>query len=1461
MKPRLTFRRTVVLAALIAALFSTPKLVFAACNPPANEGDVAYSSASHTLQYCNGTSWILMGSNSPISFGTLTSPDFCTATGSTGIQCTTAPTGTGNVVLATSPTITTPTLSGTVSGGTFSGGAWNGTVIGATYGGTGINNGSNTITLGGNVSTAGSLTTVGAYGITLTAGATTSLALPASGTVVATATVSPAQGDILYYNGSAWTDLVHGTSGQYLQTQGASANPQWATVTVGTGSLTGVVQVANGGTGDTTLAAGSLLLGNGTGAVATLADVATGSVLISGGSGSNPSYSSSPTISGANITSLNGSNIASGTVSASYLPSFGSAAAGIVPASGGGTTNFLRADGSWAVASTASGTVTASPQYQIPYYSASGTATTLTGNSAIVTDSSNDLLVTSGKIGLGTAVPQGLMTVYGASTLASATGATLDYVSLPAATTTLTGTTGITNAKGLNAVSLYQPTYTDSSSVTVTNAATLYIDNAPAQSGSVTITNPWALWVGAGNVKFPGTGNSLGTITSGTWNGTVITGTYGGTGVNNGANTITVGGNFSTAGAASLPVIAQGDIWYGSAAGTISALAKNTTATRYLANTGTSNNPAWAQVNLANGVTGNLPNANLATQTANTVLGALTATTPSGLTMPSCSTGTSALTWTTGTGFGCNSIASGSGTVTASPQYQIPYYSASGTATTLTGNSAIVTDASNDLLVTSGTVAIGTNAPQSTLSVYNGNQATTLTNFTQGIGSAGINVMSGYTAGAYTPGVFWSTNNNNPTKPKAGIWTQDSASGSYLNFGTSNAYATGITNQALVIDYSGHVGIGTTAPDQALSFGSANQTIDVVRSTTGAGSNLTIQAGGAQSGGTDLAGGNINFYSGTATGAGTGSTINFYVNNWAGSGTADNVVNNNILSIDWKGLHVGNSNGGGLIILGSEVIDTPWPTAGGTTFTIKNDNGGGQTNLNDVLGTFKFTGTDNAWSDFNAAAIKSTATNVTSGATAGNLTFQTMNAGTLSDRMTILSGGNVGIGTTVPSTQLHLYTSGGTTLTLDNATSQASVAVNSGGSLIFNTAGHSYSFQESGSPKVVIDTSGNVGIGTTALANKLDVNGAASIGYVNTAAPSNGLIVSGNVGIGTTGPGTPLEVSYSNAATSVSNITGVSIQNTNTTSGAINGLTLNNPGNYASAAIYTTQTQTGNAGDNMILATKVTGGTTWNSNQLVLNTNGNVGIGTTGPGTPLQVDGSTTAGGAGWTAFFTESSSAAGVALGSRGSSTATAVGTIQGVNSTVTATTNLLINPFGGNVGIGNTGPSYVLDVTGEARFTGGYTTSDRRWKTDIEPIKDALDTVAKLQGVTFDWRRKEFPAMRFAAGKQIGFIAQDVEKVLPQIVSTDNKGYKNISYESVIPVLAEAVKELKAENDNHAADIDAIRADEAAQIKVLRVDYGRLTPLAIKAIQEQQAQIEELRALVTKQGQEFEAYRKAHP
>lgn|GEM_PF-6831679 len=91
-----------------------------------------------------------------------------------------------------------------------------------------------------------------------------------------------------------------------------------------------------------------------------------------------------------------------------------------------------------------------------------------------------------------------------ATTLASATSLVLDDVVISAQTTTITGTTQITTAKGFNKFSIYKPTYTDSSAVTINQGATVYIEGAPVASGSVTLTNAYALWVDSGMTRLDG---------------------------------------------------------------------------------------------------------------------------------------------------------------------------------------------------------------------------------------------------------------------------------------------------------------------------------------------------------------------------------------------------------------------------------------------------------------------------------------------------------------------------------------------------------------------------------------------------------------------------------------------------------------------------------------------------------------------------------------------------------------------------------------------------------------------------------------------------------------------------------------------------------------------------------------------------------------------------------------------
>lgn len=94
-------------------------------------------------------------------------------------------------------------------------------------------------------------------------------------------------------------------------------------------------------------------------------------------------------------------------------------------------------------------------------------------------------------------------------TVAQATSATLDALSIATPTITVSGTGGITTASGFNLVRLPAPTYTSGSAVTITNAATLALIGPPAQAGSLTITNPYVLWAQAGAVRLDGANASL----------------------------------------------------------------------------------------------------------------------------------------------------------------------------------------------------------------------------------------------------------------------------------------------------------------------------------------------------------------------------------------------------------------------------------------------------------------------------------------------------------------------------------------------------------------------------------------------------------------------------------------------------------------------------------------------------------------------------------------------------------------------------------------------------------------------------------------------------------------------------------------------------------------------------------------------------------------------------------------
>jgi hypothetical protein len=116
-----------------------------------------------------------------------------------------------------------------------------------------------------------------------------------------------------------------------------------------------------------------------------------------------------------------------------------------------------------------------------------------------------------------------------------------------------------------------------------------------------------------------------------------------------------------------------------------------------------------------------------------------------------------------------------------------------------------------------------------------------------------------------------------------------------------------------------------------------------------------------------------------------------------------------------------------------------------------------------------------------------------------------------------------------------------------------------------------------------------------------------------------------------------------------------------------------------------------------------------------------------------------------------------------------------------------------GGGIELASSGFTGILalDVNGVIRGDEVVATSDRKFKTNIKTIDNSLGKILSLNSVEYNWRVQEFPYKRFDNLKHTGFIAQELEKVLPHSVIIDEKGDYAVDYFSIIPVLTQAIQE----------------------------------------------------------------------
>ena len=402
-------------------------------------------------------------------------------------------------------------------------------------------------------------------------------------------------------------------------------------------------------------------------------------------------------------------------------------------------------------------------------------------------------------------------------------------------------------------------------------------------------------------------------------------------------------------------------------------------------------------------------------------------------------------------------------------------------------------------------------------------------------------------------------------------------------------------------------------------------------------------------------------------------------------------------------------------------------------------------------------------------------------------------------KLTLTPSGNVGIGTTSPTRLLSLsgsqsvislYNSGTTTWTglemlANNGTLLAVIGLDDA------TGRYGINMKSDGTEDFTITQNGNVGIGTTAPAYKLDISSA-------------------------TGSGRQDMLRILAGSNSTGNGASIVLGSTQTHAGYISGLQTNS-----------------NTGD-LTFGTQSNGA--YAEKMRIVGSNGNVGIGTTTPASKLHIAGAdmnnallfenTSANpGRNYILFKTQGTEQGYIGLG--GGATNHMSIAAYGASNNLYFETNSLVRMTilpSGNVGIGTVTPSHPLQMASGAHVTaaGVWTNaSDARLKTNVVNTPYGLSTVLKLRPVNY--------TMVKGGEAQVGFLAQEVQKIVPEVVSgTEGDITKGetlgLSYGNLVPVLTKAIQEQQATIEAQQKQIDELKAQNIALAGELKAEIETL-------------------------------------
>jgi hypothetical protein len=405
-------------------------------------------------------------------------------------------------------------------------------------------------------------------------------------------------------------------------------------------------------------------------------------------------------------------------------------------------------------------------------------------------------------------------------------------------------------------------------------------------------------------------------------------------------------------------------------------------------------------------------------------------------------------------------------------------------------------------------------------------------------------------------------------------------------------------------------------------------------------------------------------------------------------------------------------------------------------------------------------------------------------------------------KMTILSGGNVGIGTTSPASKLHVV---GPINIERIGVANVYSTVDMEGNFRFNASdGYAHTFLNNGSELVRIMPSGNVGIGTTAPGQLLTIQNTSGNPYLSII---GGAAATMGVLLGTTGNTVDGQILYSNSTQHLGFVTASAERMRITSTGNV-GIGTTSPVNKLQVTSATNDVEVLRIDNTAGNSGSVQGVTHFGLNFFGVGNNSGARI------TAYQNGVSGYAGGMYFSTRSANSDSAPVeamrithdqlIGLGPVSSFTTTHRVWIDKGSSTYAVYSQGSIQVNAGAIGVGVT-PSATTGRIDAGNDIVAYSTSDSRLKENITPIANALDKVKSLTGVEFDWK-EETKGVHGYEGHDVGVIAQEVQAVLPEAIRTNDSGYLSVRYEKMIALLIEGMKEQQNQIDELKAKLDGL-------------------------------------------------------